>query len=252
MPANYTTLVLCVPCTQLDMDVLPRLMGGVSYEVRARDPGMSRAFGAWANRLRESLDEADLAAVDGHTSVVYVVDEPRARSQSVDSALRFLKLGADLLRHGGLALKVESSGTAWSSAKWGALCERVSDASRQQANSQLAYWTGLIEAYVQLPIVGADAIYTCGMHLLGARDVSIDRESATRAFGDDIVQVAILLDMFTYYSRAEAKPSAIRDGQTFATAQGAPRFRLRGVPSTRHADDSLFKNPHGYWHLTLD
>src|SRR5262245_4194634 len=126
-----------------------------TLEIYDHDPRLKDAF-AIAGRGR--LTEHDLKAIASHTFTLYLVGE----GGSSEAAQKVLHAAHALLKSGGLAVKVESSGTAHRAEQWADFC----------AHDLLGM---LLEAYVTY--VGSDGVYySCGMQNLGLRDAIVEAD----------------------------------------------------------------------------
>jgi hypothetical protein len=188
-------------------------------DIYEHDPDLVRAF---ALAGRRSLTETDLAAIEGHTHTLYVIGQ----GGSVERAKLLMQIGARLLRAGGLAVKVESSGVAHSASDW-------------QTLTAAPELSALYFAYVTL-IGDHGRFYSCGMHNLGLPDAIVPGT----LLPDDAAQ---LLEMFLLYLLLE-QPK-LKNGHTFSTAPQAPRYRLQLAPCTFYEADDPFHNPYGMWVL---
>lgn len=193
--------------------------GGFTLEVYEHDPNLKKAF-SFAGRGR--LTEEDLEAIGAHTFTLYLV----APGGSVEAARNSLHAANGLLKAGGLAVKIESSGTAHSAGQWAEFCT-------------LDNVGNLLKAFVTY-IRGKGLFYSCGMHNLGYPDAVVEVEIQP----DD---AAKLLHAFVGYLLAE-NPT-LNDGETFSIDADAPRYRLSREPCTMFEADNLFHNPFGVWKL---
>jgi hypothetical protein len=158
--------------------------------------------------------------IASHQSVAYLLGDGGSRERAESMMLA----GAAVIGAGGLGVKVESAGIAHSTNDWLKLCEQAYLFSAHRAF--VIYGTG-------------DETYSCGMHNLGLRDAVVAQKDAS-----DPVE---LLQAFTRYLFAEAP--AIKDGQTFSVARGAPAYRLRSDPGVSYEAGSFYSNPYGAWRL---
>jgi len=188
-----------------------------TLEVDGHDERLASAFRAagqhWAT-------EDDLAAISRHTFALYLIGE----GGSCDRAASLMAAADALLRAGGYAVKVESTGLAHSADDWHELVE--------QRHLQSTY-----RAFVV--VVSGRDVYSCGMHNLGLRDAIV------RAEEDD--DPAELIRAFTFYAFSEAP--VIREGDRFSVRKGAPRFRLASEECNLYGEDDPFTNPYGMWRL---
>ena len=209
------------------------------YSQLEHDPRMPRAFAASADRVAPSMNESDLQALERHRAVAYVLSPPVAAERAQAISQRTLAVAAALLEAGALAVKGESSGIAHGAARWREL------AARSTSSDKLEQASALHRAWVRRPLGDDGLLYTCGMHLLGARDIEV-RES--EEVHDDIGW----LDLLALYLLAELPERGIREGEGFRQAEGGERRILHGVPCTRYPSDDFFFNPYGYWRLEAE
>jgi hypothetical protein len=106
----------------------------------------------------------------------------------------------------------------------------------------------LYQAWVKRPISSGPLLYSCGMHLLAAPDVEVDRGERE----DDLDNWVELIDGLGLYLLTERRALEIRDGEGFRLAEDAPRWILRQRLCYRYEEDDFFFNPYGYWRLTVE
>jgi len=188
-------------------------------DIYEHDPDLVRAF---ALAGRRSLTENDLAAIDAHTHTLYVI----GKGGSGERAKLLMQVSTRLLRAGGLAVKVESTGVAHSTNDW----QTLNAAPEPSA---------LYSAYVTL-IGDHERFYSCGMHNLGLPDATV----SVRLPSNDAAQ---LLETFLLYLLFE-QPN-LKSGHTFSINAQTPRYRLRLAPCTFYEADDPFYNPYGMWTL---
>jgi hypothetical protein len=197
----------------------PATNHGYQLTVAEHDPELVRAF---ALAGRGSLSDADLAAIQAHTLTIAVA----GAGGSLERARELLDIGARLLRAGGLAIKVESTGVAHSISDWQALAAAAEPAA-------------LYHAYVTL--IGAqDCFFSCGMHNLGLPDASVPRTLPPN-------EAAQLLETFLLYLVLEQP--VFKSGETFSLDAQSPRYRLRHDLDGEYGAGSPFHNPYGMWRL---
>jgi hypothetical protein len=188
-------------------------------DIYEHDSDLVRAFDiAGHGYIRKDI----LQKISEHKYTLYPVAEPA----SIETATWMLKVGVELLKAGGLAVKVESAGLAHTAEAWR---DFAADGSLP----------ALYRAFVTL-IMGDDYYYSCGMHNFGLPDASMNRDITAKAAGE-------ILDGFNFYQLTD-KPD-FQDGHTFSLAPDAPRFRLRHMPYRDYGDSSSLHNPFGRWHL---
>jgi hypothetical protein len=192
---------------------------GFTLEVYDRDPNLRNAFSIAG---RGNLTAEDLDAIASHTFILYILTE----GGSVDAARRALHAANGLLKAGGLAVKVESTGMAHRVDQWAEFC----------ANEHLG---NLIKAYVTY-IGGNGGYYSCGMHSHGHPDAIVEADIHPN-------DAAKLLHTFVGYLLVE-NPK-LKDRESFSIDADAPRYRLFHEPCKLYRAGDLFHNPFGMWKL---
>jgi Domain of unknown function (DUF4261) len=192
---------------------------GFNLEIYDHDPKLKHAFSI-AGRGR--LADEDLEAIASHTFTLYL----GAEGGTVEAAKKILHAGNALLKSGGLAVKVESTGTAHRADQW----------EEYYAHD---HFGNLLEAYVTY-IGNKGAYYSCGMHNLGHPDVVAEADIPPN-------DAANLLHTFVAFLLVE-NPK-LKDRETFSVAADAPRYRLFHEPCTMYKVGDLFHNPFGVWKL---
>ncbi|MCB9649531.1 MAG: DUF4261 domain-containing protein [Deltaproteobacteria bacterium] len=238
-PAESTSceIVLCVPGRWTDRSDLVRSIveksGGYLYAgqvlmhvetnasfellVEGPDDRMAEAFRAAG---RHWIEEGDLELLRGHTHVLYLI----AKAGSFELAQAAMEAADALLRAGGLAVKVETTGVAHRASTWHDLVEN---------RNPLSVFRALVITAIGEPS------YSCGMHNLGLRDAIVSDPQAKN--------VGALLGHFCLYHFTESP--VLRSGETFALGPDEPIYRLEEEPCTIHDGASSFRNPLGMWRL---
>jgi len=191
----------------------------VPVEFHTRDDHMRKAFELAG---QGKFSEDDLDDIAGHNSVAYLFFSPSILEQR-ETLIAFSEF---MQKMGGIAVKVESTGTAHTWENWLELL---------RSDSPKDWYTSLI-----VLIGGEEVYYSCGMHHFGMADVEVPRSL-------DIQEAAYLMNNFNVWRIVEKKK--IETGQTFSVDEDAPRFRMSQVPDSRHEEDDLFHNPEGLWRL---
>jgi len=246
-PTVRPRIVLCAlgpfPDWRAVDEVIARVAGpgtarDAEYSQLEPDPRMRAAFEASADRVTPSFSDEDDAAIDAHRAVAYVLSPPIDGGTEV--AATMLRLGAALLDEAGaVALKCESSGIAHGAARWRHL------AAEAAGDDPDAAGVALYHAWVRRPLGAADGtLYSCGMHLLGARDAELAPDAAS----DELDAVA-WLDALNLYALLEPPARGISDGEGFRREAGGERRVIRLVECTRYATDDFFYNPYGLLRL---
>jgi hypothetical protein len=243
--------VLCVLGGWSDLDAVEevvRRIGGAGFELDREfsqltpDSRMTSAFEASYDRVTPSMTKADWLAVRRHSAVAYVLSPPLRKNQADDISGRALLLTAALLREGGVAAKGESSGIAHGRKQWLELAADYSKAAeRGDAHAQGA---ALYKAWVRRPLIDDDetVLYSCGMHLLGKRDVEIEASLDLEAALDWI-------ELLGLYLVADRPKRPVKDGGGFRLKDSGPRRIMRFEPCRRYEEDEFLFNPYGYIRL---
>ncbi len=194
---------------------------GFEVQVDGVDPRVPRAFELAGRR---SLTPEDMLAIQAHTQVLYLIGP----GGSTHAARRLMLAGVGLLKAGGLAVKVETTGSAHNKADWQKLAAHEGDEA-------------LYYGYVTL--VGGDegAFYSTGMQNLGLPDAIVRADLDPQA-------AANLLHNFLLYLLVE-KPT-LQAGQTFGLEPGAPIYRLSHEGSVYPETHEFYYNPYGTWRLS--
>jgi hypothetical protein len=191
-----------------------------TLDVYDRDPEMRRAFEIAGGG---TLPESELIAIDQHAFTAYLSTD----GGSFDNARKLMYAAKALLKCGGIAPKIESTGVAYPASRWNELTDD---------ESPLA----VMNAFVTY-IGGNGEYYSCGMHNIGHRDAVVTADIAPN-------DAAQLLHQFLLYIALE--DPAILDNQTFSVDENNPRYRIVKSPCTMFTPDDLFHNPYGVWHLS--
>ena len=193
-----------------------------TVEFCERDERMKESFAA-AGMVTRVTDEF-LDEIEKHTYVVYISGETGGLAAAESIAMA----GTEILKAGGIGVKIESAGKGFSRDKWLGLLER-------------SFEVRLYEMFVLDSITGEDGtVFSCGMHNLGLRDTIVSEE--------DIQDAVDLIKIFGYYQLID-KP-IIKENQTFSEDKESPLFRITTELNPPYKDGGLFHNPYGVWRLT--
>ncbi len=238
-PSSATRIVLCIPGpweshealahaiaasnhgTALSGSILRRDDRSARAEFVEQDPDLRDAF-AHAGRL---FSETDLAAIAAHRSAVYLIGD----GGSLEAGREMMGFADALLRAGGLAVKVETSGVAHRAQDW------LAQSARKETHTG-----ALFIAYVAM-VASRGAVYSCGMHNLGFPDAILSADLPSQRAGQ------LLKDFLMYLLHEQP---VLTDEHTFAVSGDEARFRLAREPRPLFATDDLFHNPYGWWRLT--
>lgn len=192
-------------------------------EIAEPDDRLEQAFRA-AGRTNQ-LEESFLEEVAGHQQVLYLSGE----TGNPKGAKAIAEAAQALLNAGGLGVKVESAGIAFSKTQWETQLIDFKDSN-------------LYSLFVMNTITDEKGNhFSCGMHNLGCKDTFLEVEE------ESLEEAVYLLDVFNYYQLIEQP--MLQDGHTFGTAVGAPVYRITTMAQQPYEGEELFKNPLGMWKL---
>ncbi|MDB5309336.1 MAG: hypothetical protein JWO38_3538 [Gemmataceae bacterium] len=243
--------VVCVLGRWLDLDTVERIVsraGGDDFKLDrdfsqvSPDGRMLKAFRASYARVTPSMTAEDWEAVRTHSAVAYMLSPPLRKDVAREISGRVLRVTAALLRDGGLAAKGESAGIAHGRARWLELWDRYAEAGQVGDGHREAatlYW-----AWVRRPLLDEEEgiYYSCGMHLLGERDIEIDSVLELEAALEWI-------DLLGLYLVADRPQRPVNDGDGFRLRDPGPRRVIQFRPCLRYEHDDFFYNPYGYVRL---
>lgn len=188
---------------------------GHTFRLEVCEPD-ARLVDAFRSAGGHWMTDDDEVKIGQHSLVLYLV----ADGGSHECAKAAMLAAAALLRVGGYAVKVETSGIAHTKEDWLDFCEYLHIYSAHRA--LVVYVTG-------------EKTYSCGMHNLGLPDAIVDSSDSTDA--------AELIRTFTWYMFSENP--AIRDGETFSVGAGQPVYKLTFKDCHLYEQDDIFFNPFG-------
>lgn len=191
---------------------------GFVVDVYEHDATLRKAFAVTGRGL---IAEQDLEAIAGHTYTLYV----KGPGGTINAALRMMELGVQLLKAGGIAVKVETAGLAHSAQDW-----------QRFAAHGLDF---LCDAYATV-IQEQDTYYSSGMHNLGLGDALV-RDDITLQGANHLIK------NFLRYTILEQP--ILKNGDTFRIDVQSPYYRLTHQEDIIHPSDDPFHNPLGLWHL---
>lgn len=193
---------------------------GFEIDIYEQDPSLGEAF-FYASGKR--FDEELLSKLENHTYTVYVI----AKVDDTERLQEVIDVGMELLHAGGLALKVETAGIAYSKEEWQELA----------ADKEIF---PMYSHFVTLVGDEEDGYYSCGMQAFNLPDVVLDGGI------DPEVAVDVLND-FNLHNIFE-KPN-LKDGDTISFTDDSPVYRLTHYIDDRYEQDDPFYNPCGIWKL---
>jgi hypothetical protein len=190
-------------------------------EICDSDERMRESF-KWAGLVNRVTDEF-LDEIEQHSSVIYIIGE----TGNLTDARAIAEAGNALLKAGGIGLKVESAGKAFTAEHWTKLLTDFEESR-------------LYEMFVLDSIDdGEGTTYSCGMHNLGFKDTIVSDVEFQEAYN--------LISIFGYYQLVD-KPIIVH-GQTFGVDHDAPSFKIIDEPNQPNKGHELFENPYGMWRL---
>lgn len=204
----------------LEGDCLQNATSGEKFGVQVigYDSALANAFSIAGRR---SMSPDDIDAVKRHIQTVFLTGSGGTPERARD----MMQATSALLKAGGLAVKVETSGVAHGPANWQAL----------EAAPELV---ALYHAYVTM-VAAEKVYYSCGMHNLGLPDASVPRSLPPR-------DAARTLEGFLLYLLYESPD--LSDTHTYSLDASSPRFKLQDTTSA-FPEEHPFHNPYGVWIL---
>jgi hypothetical protein len=206
------------------------------------DDRMGEAFDISYDRVSPTMTDADWQAIENHSAVAYILTPPIPAKTALDISRRALLLIGALLKAGGVAAKGESSGIAHGRDRWLRLAAECTNAATTGDERSLR--SALFGAWVRRPIEDEDdgVYYSCGMHLLGKRDIEVDTSL-------DVVTAVKCMDRLGLYLLDNKAPKPVRDGSSFKLGATDPRLVIHFCDCTRYEEDDFSFNPYGYVRL---
>ena len=192
---------------------------GFQVEVYDYEPNLKETF-IYASR--DSFQQSLLDEIDQHTYTVYII----ADAESVEDVKEVVDVGVGLLKAGGLAVKIESSGVAYTKEDWNEL----------HSNKEIF---PLYSHFVTL--IGEEECYfSCGMKAFGLPDVVTPSTI-------DPVEAADILNNFNLYNIIENP--IFNNGETFSVGEDTPVLKITAINDYRYDQEDLFFNPFGLLEL---
>lgn len=186
-------------------------------EEHKNDPRVSQVF---RQQSMDRFSEQELQQIEQHQMVIYVI----CKAGSIALAQQALLLGQALLKAGGLAIKVETSGVTHLRSDW--------------LNFDVENLFDLYKAFVPT-VFDQDSLYSCGMHQFGKADGCINLK---------VEHASYVLNQFLLYLLIE-NPTLL-ENQTFSVEEGAEVLKLHKKQSSDFfEEDSLYFNRWGVWSL---
>lgn len=195
----------------------------LSYEIDlcVHDSKMRDSF-KWAG-LVNRIPEEFLDKINQHKFVVYLKGE----TGNFDKAKLLAEAGRAVLNAGGIGIKIETTGKAFTKEHWLKLLD----------NFEIS---NLYEMFVIDSITNEDQqTYSCGMHNLGLKD--------TIVYDEEFQTAVNLISIFNYYQIID-KPE-IKNNQTFSIDTDAPIYTITEETNQPNKGDKYFENKYGMWRL---
>jgi hypothetical protein len=192
---------------------------GFELQVEHADPKMPLAFRAAGSQW---VGPDDLAQIGGHTHVLYLI----GKGGSIERAAGLAAAASGLLKSGGIAVKVETTGKAHRADAWHAIADSPSIVR-------------LYDAFVVF-VSDKNTAWSVGMKTFGLPDVILKSTLP-------IDEAVSTLNTFLLYVLLE-NPD-LRSEQTFAASEEDPTYFLRQEGCKHYEKKDLFFNPHGVWRL---
>ena len=193
----------------------------IEMEICDQDIRMIESF-KWAG-INRDISEDFLTKIEKHNFVIYLTIE----TNGFENARAIAEAGKAVLKAGGIGIKVETAGKAFTIENWIALIESSEDAKFYQM-------------FVIDNLINENGeIYSCGMHNLGLRDsILLDK---------NVEKVREIISIFGLHQVID-KPK-IKVGQTFSINKKAEIYNLSEEQNQPNKKDELLKNPFGMWRL---
>jgi hypothetical protein len=190
---------------------------GFEVDVYEHDPTLLKAFSQVGDFCEELLKQ-----IENHTCTVYVT----AKVKDCNTVQEVIDVGIGLLEAGGIAIKVETTGFAYSKEEWEVLAEN------RECLSLYMYFVGMF--------IDGKHHHSSGMQSFGLPDVIIVTHM-------ELEEAADILREFNLYRLVEEVK--LTDGETFSINESSPIYQLSFHEDFRYEQDDIFYNPCGLWEL---
>lgn len=238
---HHHTAILCIPGTWKDRsEIVTRLaqdsqsdylFAGVILLNQKTEHKFILEFCEKDDRMRDSfrmagvtsrLSDEFLDEIDQHNSVVYL----SYKCPDLEDLKALSDASSAILEIGGIGIKVETTGKAFSSEQWNRFLDNFDESN-------------LYTMYVQDCISDGKCTYSCGMHNLGLKD--------TIVYSDDFQESQELISAFGRYQVID-KPT-INPNQTFSKDADSDVYLIVEETQQPNIGHELFHNPYGMWRL---
>ncbi|MCS1350228.1 DUF4261 domain-containing protein [Mechercharimyces sp. CAU 1602] len=172
------------------------------------------------------IDEGDLNKISDHRSIIYLITD----TGTIDDIRGIIQLGAKIIDLGGIAVKIETTGRAYSKNDWLLLHNNL------DLNSIYDYFVTYIS--------DGERYYTCGMKSFGLPDTIL--KNSNEEWSEDVYS---LLVNFSLYNIVENPQFA--DGDKFSLNEGSGVYRVTHSEDFRYDESHVFYNCRGLLELEL-
>jgi len=205
-----------------DFIINPKLQRHYKFEVYGHDDNLRQSFSVGGSVTR--ITEACLNKIEKHSHVIYI----SGKTGSLAEAHQLALAGAEILKAGGIGVRIDTAGKAFEKSKWLQYLKSFEE-------------TDLFEMFVLSSIVHKDGtVFSCGMHNLGLKDTIVS--------GKDFQASVDLISIFGYYQIFD-KPVILRN-QTFQPNLQSPKYVITEELKQPYKGSVLYGNPFGMWRLT--
>ena len=193
---------------------------GFDVEICERDDRMKESF-EWAGMVNK-FSEDFLNKIANHKYIIYL----SAETGGLKSAKSIAEAGNAILNSGGIGVKVETTGKAFTKEQWTEFLNNFEESN-------------LYQMFVLDSINDGRRTFSCGMHNIGFKD--------TIVYNEGFQESVNVISTFGYYQITD-KPE-IKSNQTFSIDEEAPVFVISEEKSQPYEGDELFGNLYGMWKL---
>lgn len=189
-------------------------------EIYERDGNLAQSF-EYAGT--EKMDEMTLKEIDEHTAVVYIV----AKTSGVEVIQDLVSAVSDVLRVGGLAVKIESTGIAHKKETWLQLEENKFDLVQLHSHF--------------VTLVNYETFYSSfGMKNFGYPDILVPPTFSAEETNE-------VIGSLSFYMMSEQP--VLQSGETYSNGIEAKFYRMDIKEDDRYDTKHVYYNPSGVVHL---
>jgi hypothetical protein len=224
---------------ELQNGILRNLNTGDTYEVviQDRNNGLRESFATAAvfDEYRR-VDDEFLDIIDEHTHITYVIGE----TGSFATAGAIAAAALAILNAGGVGIKVESSGIAFTRGEWENSVSRLHPEG-QYAEDDIDLMTMFVYPAVT---DGKQSSWSRGMHNLGMKDVLIQGLEFEGG-----AELAVEFNTFQVLDKPEFPDEGFIFELELENSEESAFDMFAIYDDQPHAGDELFENPYGLWRL---